>query len=452
MASTPSASTPQVATAASSSRLDGRAEILTLLETSIVRREASQALACFDRLQQQTEAMQNDPALLQRLALLVAKRGDKREIPRAVQILRNVLATPGFVVDDYTQLASIYVMDACLRLERLQDALQVYEAAIASDVLLDLPVYDALVRALVDAGRVDEAEAILKSTMTQNDVKPTERTFAPILVAIMQRCQYEEVTALLDHGRSNGVDFSREVCAARELKMAKLESQSTAYGAALPVNGSFSFDGSTDCGFAITPENDAVKIRTLGGRSMSQLAVSKLEFDVTGCTAFNCSQPNNESYYANEFCTGTQMLTAAKCVIEDFGSDASEHLAMWSNGGDPDMTPEIRAVKHAWLDSSSNEAYVVYAVHTMGVDSEPSYGSCNPGGYGSLVVPCSGTRGASAEVLAVMTQPVASPWVTTWLKTYQSTTESTVGQTSSEGAGFDLLLLIPIAFAALMVA
>ncbi|RLN88933.1 hypothetical protein BBJ28_00013708 [Nothophytophthora sp. Chile5] len=228
MASTPSASTPHVAMAASSSRLDGRAEILTLLETSIVQREASQALACFDRLQQQTEAMQNDPALLQRLALLVAKRGDKREIPRAVQILRNVLATPGFVVDDYTQLASIYVMDACLRLGRLRDALQVC-AAIAADVLLDLPVYDALVRALVDAGRVDEAEAILKNTMTQSDVKPTERTFAPILVAIMQRCQYEEVTALLDHGRSNGVDFSREVRATRELKMAKLESQSTAF-------------------------------------------------------------------------------------------------------------------------------------------------------------------------------------------------------------------------------
>ncbi|RLN88936.1 hypothetical protein BBJ28_00013707 [Nothophytophthora sp. Chile5] len=273
-------------------------------------------------------------------------------------------------------------------------------------------------------------------------------------------------------------------------------------GAALPVNGSFSFDGSTsdiarqlylrhaagesiakvapntmpnavterletlgvsysdlpgllqravlwDCGFVITPENDAVQVRTLGGRSMAQLAVSKLEFGVTGCTAFNCSQPNNETYYANEFCTGTQMLTAAKCLIEAFGSDASEYLAMWSNGGDPDVTPEIRAVKHAWLDSSSNESYVVYAVHTMRVDSEPSYGSCNSGGYGSLVVPCYGTRGASVEVLAVMTQPVASPWVTTWFKTYQSTTEATVGQTSSESAGFDLLLLVPIVCAAL---
>ncbi|POM73239.1 TKL protein kinase [Phytophthora palmivora] len=75
-----------------------------------------------------------------------------------------------------------------------------------------------------------------------------------------------------------------------------------------------------DSGYVISPENDAVQVWTLGGRSMAKLAVSTVEYDTTGCT---------------------QMLTAAKCLMDNFDSDTSSHLAMWSNGGDPDMIPEI---------------------------------------------------------------------------------------------------------------
>ncbi|KAG7384803.1 hypothetical protein PHYPSEUDO_002189 [Phytophthora pseudosyringae] len=206
-----------------------------------------------------------------------------------------------------------------------------------------------------------------------------------------------------------------------------------------------------DSGYVISPENDAVQIWTLGGRSMAHLAISEVEFDTTGCTALNCSQPDGTSYKANRFCTGTQMLTAAKCLMDNFASDASSHLAMWSDGGDPDMTPQIRAMMHGWLDSSTNASYLLYAVHTMTADSEPAYGTCNTGGYGSLVVPCYPMSNTSADIVAVMSAPVASPWVTTWLKQYQPTSDTIVSSDSdSDGSGFNLWLLGPIILAAVL--
>uniref|UniRef100_H3H2F8 Protein kinase domain-containing protein n=1 Tax=Phytophthora ramorum TaxID=164328 RepID=H3H2F8_PHYRM len=206
-----------------------------------------------------------------------------------------------------------------------------------------------------------------------------------------------------------------------------------------------------DAGYVISPENDAVQVWTLGGRSMSNLAVSKVEFDTTGCTALSCSQPDDSTYNANNFCTGTQMLTAAKCLMDDFNSDASSHLAMWSDGGDPDLVPEIRGMMHGWKDSTTNDSYLVYAVHTMGAEAEPAYGTCNQGGYGSLVVPCYPMSNTSADVVAVMAQPVATPWVTTWVKQYRPASDTTVNSESDDSdSGFNLWLLIPIILASLM--
>ncbi|POM70773.1 TKL protein kinase [Phytophthora palmivora] len=205
-----------------------------------------------------------------------------------------------------------------------------------------------------------------------------------------------------------------------------------------------------DSGYVISPENDAVQVWTLGGRSMAKLAVSTVEYDTTGCTALNCSQPDDTTYYANDYCTGTQMLTAAKCLMDNFDSDTSSHLAMWSNGGDPDMIPEIRAVMHGWLDSSTNDSYLLYAVHTMSVDAEPAYGTCNEGGYGSLVVPCYALKNTSADIVAVMSAPVTTPWVTTWIKQYQPATDTIVNSESDDGSGFNLWLLGPIILAAVL--
>ncbi|KAG6583150.1 mitochondrial protein [Phytophthora cinnamomi] len=177
------------------------------LESCIARRESSRALAAFDQLQ---PAQQSDPGLLQRLALLVAKRGQPHEAPRAAQMLCGLLAQPGFAADDATQLAAIYALDACLRQRRLEDALLLFAAAREHDVLVDLPAVDALLRALVAARRVDEAAEILRRVTAQHDVRPSERTFQPVLVAVMRQRRYEDVAALIEHGRVNEVDFSPE--------------------------------------------------------------------------------------------------------------------------------------------------------------------------------------------------------------------------------------------------
>ncbi|RLN55040.1 hypothetical protein BBJ29_006553 [Phytophthora kernoviae] len=194
-----SASAPQTAPAACS-------DTRLLLESSIAQRESSRALACFDKLGQ--EAGHQDPELLQRLALLVAKRGAPHEAPRAAQILRNLLIHPEFTANDHTQLATIYTLDACLRQRRLEDALLLFQSAREKDVIVDLPAIGSLLKALVNAHRVDEAVGILKVITTQRDVRPTEQIFIPVLIAVMQQQRYEDVMALIEHGRVNEVDFS----------------------------------------------------------------------------------------------------------------------------------------------------------------------------------------------------------------------------------------------------
>uniref|UniRef100_M4C5R4 Protein kinase domain-containing protein n=1 Tax=Hyaloperonospora arabidopsidis (strain Emoy2) TaxID=559515 RepID=M4C5R4_HYAAE len=208
-----------------------------------------------------------------------------------------------------------------------------------------------------------------------------------------------------------------------------------------------------DSGYVISPVNDAVQIWTLGGRPMAHLAVSEVEFHTTGCTALNCSQPDGTMYYANEFCTGTQMLTTAKCLMDTFESDSSSHLAMWSDGGDMKMVPEIRAVMHGWLDASTNSSYLLAAVHTAKLESEPAYGACKKDGYGSLVVPCYSLKHTAADIVAVMAVPVETPWITTWIKQYQVTSDTSVSSEGSSNFGaFHPWLLIPIIIAVIVAA
>lgn len=101
--------------------------------------------------------------------------------------------------------------DACLRHRMLRQAMDVYEDASSVDVVLDLPAYDALLEALVEADKVEEAVTILKDMTEKNDVHPTEDTYYPILFALMEQCEYHKVTDLLEFGRSHGVAFTTEV-------------------------------------------------------------------------------------------------------------------------------------------------------------------------------------------------------------------------------------------------
>ncbi|KAE9002787.1 hypothetical protein PR001_g17356 [Phytophthora rubi] len=178
------------------------------LEGFIARRESSRALAAFDKLQ---PAQQSDPDLLQRLALLVVKSGQPHEAPRAAQMLSGLLALPDFAADDATQLAVIYTLDACLQQQRLEDALLLFAAARERDVVVDLPTVEALLRELVAARRMDEAVAIVKSFRAQDDVRPTEQTLKPVLIAGMEQQRFEDVEAMLVHCGTIGVDISPEM-------------------------------------------------------------------------------------------------------------------------------------------------------------------------------------------------------------------------------------------------
>jgi hypothetical protein len=95
--------------------------VLTLLEHSIAQRRPTQALGHLAQLQAPPET-----PLLQRLALLLARQKRSRgHALRAFEILRGVYRAPGLKPDDYTQLASIYVLDACLRFRMLEQAMEV---------------------------------------------------------------------------------------------------------------------------------------------------------------------------------------------------------------------------------------------------------------------------------------------------------------------------------------
>uniref|UniRef100_A0AAV1V8B3 Pentacotripeptide-repeat region of PRORP domain-containing protein n=1 Tax=Peronospora matthiolae TaxID=2874970 RepID=A0AAV1V8B3_9STRA len=211
---------PKVAAAAKQQQQQHHLELL--LEQSIVRCDASRALATFDKLQTTDHAhgysLAGRVPLLQRLALLLSKHGRPHEALRAAPILSSILrqAPPRGQADDRLQVAVLYTLDACLEQQRqtrrgLDEALVLYAAATEQQVLLDLPALEALLQALVDARRVDEAVVLLHNVVAQHDsVRPTERTCEAVLVAMMQQKRYEEVVDVIEHGRAHAVAFSPE--------------------------------------------------------------------------------------------------------------------------------------------------------------------------------------------------------------------------------------------------
>jgi pentatricopeptide repeat protein len=78
-------------------------------------------------------------------------------------------------------------------------------------VTLDLPAYDALVQALVASNRLDDAVGLLGEISEDNDISPTERSYFPLLEAMIKDQEYDAATALLRAARSSGVTFSSEV-------------------------------------------------------------------------------------------------------------------------------------------------------------------------------------------------------------------------------------------------
>ncbi|KAG3199387.1 hypothetical protein PC128_g5320 [Phytophthora cactorum] len=201
-----------------------------------------------------------------------------------------------------------------------------------------------------------------------------------------------------------------------------------------------------DTGFAISPGNDAVQIRTMKNYSMADIAIPKSDVASVDCSLLNCSQPNDVEAYYTKYCTGYQILNASRCVVDLFeDSGAGSFLGMmWSVGGDPDMTPELRLRDHTWTQDieefGGNVTFSVYAVHTVSSENDPAWDVC-PSGYASLTVPCHRRDQFSDEYMAANTTvPTGSAWVTTWLE-----------EEFAQSSGFDDILMIPILLSVVIV-
>ncbi|KAG6975352.1 hypothetical protein JG688_00002483 [Phytophthora aleatoria] len=193
-----------------------------------------------------------------------------------------------------------------------------------------------------------------------------------------------------------------------------------------------------DSGFAISPTNEAVQIRTINNFTMAELAVPKDEVSGADCTFKNCSQPNGVTAHYTQYCTGDQMLSVSRCVVDIFeDKDAVNYLgAMWSRGGDPDMAPLIRLREHSWTDPSSNMSYSVYAVHTVPRNLAATWDQCRPDKeYASLAVPCYRSDKITVEMDEALTTPQGTAWVTTWL-------DDEFAEKSGQGLGTLVLVLI----------
>ena len=94
---------------------------LTVLEHAILQRRPSLALHHLEQLQSPPSYQ-----LLQKMAVLLARqRKNQSHALRAFETLCGVYRTIGLNPDDYTILASIYVMDACVHFQMLDAAIEV---------------------------------------------------------------------------------------------------------------------------------------------------------------------------------------------------------------------------------------------------------------------------------------------------------------------------------------
>ncbi|EGZ23048.1 hypothetical protein PHYSODRAFT_324311 [Phytophthora sojae] len=181
-----------------------------------------------------------------------------------------------------------------------------------------------------------------------------------------------------------------------------------------------------DSGFGFSLAGEPLQIFTDGTHSIADLAIPVSDFEGAGCVWNNCTQTDRTTSYSNLLCDGDQMLTATRCLVEDFNDSSETHTAMWSTGGSPESVPLPYIFKHSWTDASTNKPFNVLAIHTVPTMDEVAYGQCptgsENGGFSSLVIPCASTANLSDMPGAMMTTVKGSDWVSRWLKENYSTT------------------------------
>lgn len=169
-----------------------------------------------------------------------------------------------------------------------------------------------------------------------------------------------------------------------------------------------------DAGYAFDSDGLFIKIYTKKGVAMDQIAISFADFNSSGCTTTNCTDPDGMKTYRSKTCSGTMMLSVSHCASEAVETQGG-HMSMWATGGDPDAVPALNIERHYWFDEVYLQDYLVFAVHTTSDENEPPWDVCPSSGvYGSIIIPC---QLYSESLAANMTweDPSPGPIVTPWL-------------------------------------
>ncbi|RLN79027.1 hypothetical protein BBJ28_00007581, partial [Nothophytophthora sp. Chile5] len=184
-----------------------------------------------------------------------------------------------------------------------------------------------------------------------------------------------------------------------------------------------------DSGFGVSSANEPIQIWTDGTHTMADLAVARDDFLSAGCEDMNCTQPDGTEAYSNLLCTGSQMLKATRCVVENFEDSAATHTSMWATGGGQEMIPTPHVRQHAWEDAGTSTEYIVFAVHTLDEsEKETAYAQCPvDGDYGSMIIPCCSTASLDSVPGGVMVAAEESAWVSRWLAEHYASTSSVDG-------------------------
>ncbi|RHY33796.1 hypothetical protein DYB32_001393 [Aphanomyces invadans] len=240
-------------------------DLIANFQQLLEKRKVTEAMQIFQSLKKPPTT-----ALSQRLAIMLAKRATLKDTKDAINVLKSVymydiltlwlrtltkslvlvaltlhdIRNPALRPDDITKLAFIFVSDACYRNKMIKEALevccrtsdthttksdpivQVTEEAHNLGMRLDLPAYNNLINALVDAGQTDEAILILQDiaagsshrlfpaafTFLLGDViSPDETTYAGLVNAIMSQREFSQAVETINQARTSGVKFSGEV-------------------------------------------------------------------------------------------------------------------------------------------------------------------------------------------------------------------------------------------------
>lgn len=96
---------------------------------------------------------------------------------------------------------------------------------------------------------------------------------------------------------------------------------------------------------------------------MAQIALPRAEYEKQ-CTVNTCHDGNGGYSHRNQFCNGTQIEWMAYCAITTRAS-ATEHLAMWADGGTAADIPNPRAIHHSWPDNGAVSIFLLSTWRTL---------------------------------------------------------------------------------------